>query len=469
MIIASFRFILLISFAIILSSCKKDDPFDPNKPILSEEVLTLNNWIWEGMNEIYLWVDQMPDLDPEYQEDPREYFYDLLFSADKYSWIVDDYDELIAAFDGVSLSTGMSVRPGVIGETRVIGILEYVTSNSPASEAGIKRGDVIITIDGQSLNRDNYYTLYNQTTATFEFADWDGSQLVPNGKTITLTAIELNQNPIVHHEVIDYQGKKVGYMVYTQFTAGKDGEWLDELNNVFEGFKSAGVSDMVVDLRYNPGGSLDLSSYIAGTLAPETAMKNEGVFVKLVWNDAYNEFWKGYDYDEDGKPDGENSVQLEIKLAESEFNLNMSTVYFLTTDGTASASESLMTGLYPYVDVVQIGTTSYGKCYGSVTIDDWVNPKRHNWAMQPIVVKYANADGFTDFIDGIDPDFLVEDRLLYAKPFGSLEDPMLAKALEEITGVYPFKKSLIQPSDGFISMPEPPNRMVERRINWPER
>ena len=459
----NFPIFLLMASAITLFSCRK---FDPNKPDLSEEVLILNNWIWEGMNDVYLWEDQLPNLDPEYQEDPKKYFYDLRYIGDKDSWIVDDYDALKDRFNGISLSTGMSAHPGLIDGTRVISIVEYVTPDSPASEAGIKRGDIIITIDGKDMNGDNYYQLYGQTTATFGFADWDGSQLVPNGKEVTLTAIELNKNPLVHHEIIDYQGKKVGYMVYTQFTDGKQGEWLEELNQAFDEFRNAGVSDMVVDLRYNPGGSLDLSAYFASSLAPETATKGENVFVRLVWNDAYNEYWKGSDLDDDGKADGENSSQLLIKLQESDYNLNLSSVYFLTTDGTASACESLMTGLYPYLDVVQIGTTTYGKPYGSVTLDDWAVPKRHNWAMQPIVLKYANAEGFTDFVNGIDPDFLVEERMLYLEPFGSLDDPFLAKALEEITGVYPSKKSLRLTDDPFRPMPAPPNRMVERNISF---
>jgi len=461
-----FPFLILLAFASIHFSCEKEDP---NKPELSEEVLVLNNWIWEGMSDLYLWEDQMPQLDPEYQEDPDAYFYDLLYSADKYSWIVDDYEELSDMFNGVSLATGMSVSPGMIDDTQVIGIVEYVTASSPAEEAGIERGDIIITIDGTSLNKENYYELYYQTTATFGFADWDGSQLISNNKNISLTAIELNQNPIVHHEVIDYQDKKVGYLVYTQFTAGGENEWLNELKSVFQEFKTAGITDMVLDLRYNPGGSLDLSAYIASTLGPKIVMENKEVYVSLVWNDAYTEYWKDYDWDKDGKADGDNSVQLVIRMPESDENLDMSSIYFLTTGGTASASESLMTGLYPYVDVVQIGTTTYGKCYGSVTVDDWVDPKRHNWAMQPIVLKYSNSEGFTDFVNGIDPDFEVLDRLLYARPFGSLEDPFMAKALEEITGVYPVMKSLKVFDDAFKSLPEPPNKMVERRISLPQR
>jgi len=461
-----YQAIILIGFASSLISCER---FDPNKPDLSSEVLILNNWIWEGMSDVYLWEDQMPDLDPEYQEDPKQYFYDLLYSADKYSWIVDDYEELAAMFDGISQSTGISVNWGLIDETQIIGIVEYITPGSPAEEASITRGDIIISIDGKELNTENYYDLYYQTTAIFAFADWDGSQLVPNDKNVSITAIVLNKNPIVHHEIIEYEGKKVGYLVYTQFTSGENGEWRTELDNVLGKFKDAGVSDMVVDLRYNPGGSLDLSAYIASSLGPKTVMENEEVYVKLVWNQAYNQFWKDYDLDEDGKADGANSVQLVIKMPESDVNLDMSTVYFLTTGGTASASESLMTGLYPYVDVVQIGETSYGKCYGSVTIDDQADQKRHSWAMQPIVLKYSNSQGFTDFVNGIDPDFLVEDILLYAEPFGSQNDPFLAKALSEITGVYPTLKSATMQKNAFKSLPALPNKMVERRISLPQR
>jgi C-terminal processing protease CtpA/Prc len=190
--------------------------------------------------------------------------------------------------------------------------------------------------------------------------------------------------------------------------------------------------------------------------------------VELVWNDLYNNYWAGADLDNDGKADGLDSYQLRIRLPQSNLNLNLSTVYFLTTDGTASASESLMAGLYPYMDVVQIGTTTYGKCYASITIDDWEEPRRHNWAMQPIVIKYSNAAGFTDFVDGIAPDHQVFDNLLYAKPFGSLEDPLLAKALEEITGVSPLAtKKSIEAENRFQAIPVPRKPIAEWQVEIP--
>ena len=450
---------------LVFHSCERDS----NKPDLPEDVLILNHWIWDVMNEVYLWENQLPDLDPDYQPDPMQYFYDLLYEEDHYSWIVDNYDELEALFDGVEFVTGMSALPWLYTDTRVLYTVEFVTPGSPAEDAGIKRGDLIVAIDGQSITIDNYYELYSQATATYEFGEWNGDTVLASGRKITLTAIDLNQNPVVHSEIIDFQGKKIGYLVYTQFTAGADDEWYDELNNVFQEFKSEGVSDVVFDLRYNRGGMLELAAYIASTLGPRTAMENEDVFSYLVWNDFYNDFWKEYDADNDGKPDGDESEILVMRLPHSDLNLDLSKIYFLTTGSTASASESLIVGLYPYTDVVQIGTTTYGKCYGSWTIPDYAEPKRHNWAMQPIVLKYSNAEGFTNFVDGIDPDYEIYENLLELEPFGSMEDPLLAKALEEITGVQPVRKGTALPEREFIPMPLPEKRVPEFISDLPVR
>jgi C-terminal processing protease CtpA/Prc len=454
----------LIILILTVASCERFR----NKPDLPEDILILNHWIWTGMNAYYLWEQHIPDLDPDYEEDPEAYFYKLLFADDRDSWIVDNYEELRAMFDGVEMATGVSARPGLLEEDQVISIVEYVTPNSPAADSGIARGDIIIAIDGQTLNRDNYYNLYYQNTASLEFGDWNGNTVVPNGRKVTLTAKVLNQNPVIHSEVIDYEGAKIGYFTYVQFTDGQTDEWLDEINRVFDDFLAAGVTEVVVDLRYNRGGSLDLSGYIASTLGPASAMQNEDVYVRLVWNEYYNDYWRKYDWDDDGEPDGEDSPQLMIRLPVSERNLNLSRVYFLTTDLTASASESLMTGLYPYAQVIQVGDTTYGKCYGSITISDFADPKRHSWAMQPLVLKYANASGFTDFVNGLIPDFPIEENLLYAQPFGSPADPLLAIALEDITGVAPAKKGARVAEERFQALPVPRKPIMERNLEWSE-
>jgi len=448
---------------LFLRACEKLN----NGSDLPKEVLILNNWIWDGMNEVYLWEAFIPNLNWREEPDPRAFFYKLLYEEDRNSWIVDDYEALVAMFDGVETTTGMSAQPYVYTGTQWISVVEYVSPGSPAADSGIARGDIIYTIDGNTLSEANYRDLFYQSTASFGFADYVDGQAIPNDRSITLTAIEFNQNPVIYDTVMDYQGYKIGYFVYTQFTLGKQNEWLEELDRVFQDFNAAGVSDVVVDLRYNPGGDLDLSAYIAATLAPEPVMLENEVFVDLVWNDLYNNYWRGADLDDDGLPDGAESWQLRIRMPQSDLNLDLSRVYFLTTSKTASACESLIVGLDPYMEVVLIGETTYGKCYGSTTIDDWEEPKRHNWAMQPLILKYMNAEGFTDFQDGIAPDFDILDYLPTAKPFGSLEDPLLAKALEEITGVPPVVKKAAAPDRHFRSIPKARKPLEERSIDLP--
>ncbi len=461
---------LLLSLIILVASCKKDpEPGPEPDPGLPQEILILNNWIWEGMNDFYLWEEFIPNLDPDYEEDPKAYFQRLLYKDDRDSWIVDDYEALLAMFDGVQPATGMSVSPGLIDETQVVSIVIYVTPNTPAADSGIVRGDMIISIDGKALTVDNYFDLYYQTTATFGFGSWDGINLIPNGKEVELTAVELIQNPFIHNEIIEYQGFKIGYYVYSNFTPGPNDEWMEEMNRVLGEFKAAGVSDVVVDLRYNGGGYGYVAEQMGSILGPNSAVTSKSIFSTKIWNDGFTQYWRDADLDEDGQSDGDESMRLLSRFPDTEVNLNLSKLYFLTTDRTASASELLMVALYPYAKVIQIGTETYGKCYGSVTISDWEDPKRHNWAMQPIVLKYANSEGYTDFVDGLNPDFMVEESLLNAVPFGSEQDPLLAVALEQITGVAPVTKKSAEPQFDFEQLPVPRKQLPELKLDWPLR
>ena len=453
--------VLALLGLLALQSCEKD-------PDLPTETLVLNNWIWDGMNDFYLWEAHIPTLNPNVEPEPSEFFDKILYKDDRDSRIFEDYESARALSDGVEMATGMEVYPMMYTETQVVVFVQYVVPGTPAADSGIVRGDIILTIDGQTLTETNYYSLYYQNTATFGFGEWDGTSINPNGTEISLTASVLELNPVLYDKVIDYEGYKIGYLVYTLFSNGANNEWLNALNAVFEKFKSEGVSELVMDVRYNPGGDLALTSYIASTLGPASAMEDNAVFVDMVWNSRYSEYWAGADLDNDGRADGLDSKQLRVRLPHSDFNLDLSRIFFLTTGGTASAPESLITGLYPYTDVVQVGTTTYGKCYASIMVGDWEEPIRHNWAMRPIVIKYSNAEGYTDFVEGIEPDFEVQDNLLYAKPFGSLEDPLLAKALEEITGVSPLARKSVPAQTRFKAFRVPLKQVPELDIDLPK-
>ncbi|MFZ5939976.1 MAG: S41 family peptidase [Bacteroidota bacterium] len=415
---------LMVTGLLINQGCKKEPT----------ETQIITNWIWDGMNEVYLWEDQIPKYNPDKETDPEAFFYKLLYVDDSWSWITDDYEALVNSFNGIELSTGIYPQFGRLeGSDDVIMVVAYVNEGSPADLAGVKRGDIIYAIDGQNLNIDNYIDLYYSVTAVYSFADFTGSAIVPNGTELTLTVAVIEQNPILYSQVINYEGKTIGYLAYAQFTAGEADVWMDELNSVLLSFKSESVDEVVIDLRYNPGGSVDVAQWLASALAPADVMNNNEILMNLNWNKLYNDYFL-QEY-------GEESDYLRVRFTDNPYNLGLDKVYFMTTGRSASACELLISGLDPWTNVIHIGESTYGKYTGSITIPDTEDPPRHNWAMQPIVFKYSNAVGYTDFKDGLTPDYVVDDDLLTAVPFGDLSDPQLSKALELITGVAPSKKA----------------------------
>ena len=179
-----------------------------------------------------------------------------------------------------------------------------------------------------------------------------------------------------------------------------------------------------------------MANHLASALCPATVPGNNNPFVYLEWNDTFQEFLI--------EEEGEDSESLVTFFEEAPtVNLDLSRIYLLTTSHSASASELLIIGLDPFMNVEHIGEATYGKGYGSITVDDWEEPKRHEWAMQPITFKFTNALGDGVSMDGISPEYEVDDQLFKAKPFGDITDPQLAKALELITGVSPLARKAL--------------------------
>jgi len=241
-----------------------------------------------------------------------------------------------------------------------------------------------------------------------------------------MTAAQIDADPAIYHSVFDYGGMKTGYLVFTEFVSGTNDKYLSTLDNIFDDFKTAGVTNLIVDLRYNPGGGIDCAGYLASAIAPSSAVSGNNILVNMDYNELLDYYFLYYE--------GKNSENLVFRFPENSHNLNLSTVYFLTTSGTASASELLISGLRPYMNSIIIGEATYGKYTGAFVLSDYNNPPQHNWAIIPIVLKYANADGYTDFTEGLTPDYEMTDDLVGAAPFGDISDPMVAKALEVITG-----------------------------------
>lgn len=430
--------ILLFGSVLIfsLSSCDRDEEemITPSTQEQEEETILLNNWIYEIMRDYYFWNENVTFPSASYSS-AEDYFYSLLNSEDEFSYITDDYQELVEEFSGVYTSLGFSPDFGLLpASNQVFMVVEYVYPDSPAGRAGLQRGDIILEIDGQPMTTDNYYDLYAQNQYTVTLGNYDGTNITLTDNTIDLAAEVIQTDPVLHKEVKTYSDAKVGYLVYTEFISGDNDQWLNSLGEALDALSREGVSELVVDLRYNPGGEIGAAQYLASALAPSSVVANKEVLVKFEYNEGLENAIR--------IQEGPESESLVNRLRANDHQLNLNRVIFLTASGTASASELLINGLEPYLEVVMIGEPTVGKFYGSWVIPDTEEPARHKWAVMPVVMKYANANGVTDFKDGLMPDYLIEDNLLNAPPFGDESDPMLSRALSLITSEVNARKAV---------------------------
>ena len=316
----------------------------------------------------------------------------------------------------------------LVGNNKIVIAVKYVYPGSPAAEAGLERGDIILSIDNMPLDTTNYYDLYSGTSYSVQLGRLEGNTIVPAAESLSMTARVTNTNPSIYHKVIDIEGHKIGYLVYIEFIAGESDALLTEMDNIFNEFKSAGISDLIFDFRYNPGGEVSAAVHLASEVAPVKVTNNKDILINLKYNTGFESYLRTNNYTD----------YLAYRFKPVPANIGMDRVYFLTTSGTASASELVIVGLEPYMDVIKIGEPTYGKYAGA-----WVMPDdNEKWAMIPIVSKFSNASGYTDFADGLPPDYEIDDNLIGAVPFGDTRDPMLAKAIELATGKSGMAKSL---------------------------
>lgn len=391
--------------------------------------LLANQFVYEYTTDGYLWNKYIPsNINYKNETDTKAMFDKMVYrDYDRWSYVSDDAKSELDGFAGVYTTFGYAlwvVRFSNEGDG-LFAVVKYVVDNSPAKEAGLKRGDIILTIDDENITTENYLNLFYSSNIKLGLGKISNNEIGLNGVTVNLVAKEMYEDPVLHYSVIDKGAKKIGYLAYAGFYK----ESHDKLVKIFTDFKSKGVNELVLDFRYNPGGNAVTPPFLGSLIAPEKNVRNKDIFLKEIWNDGYMNYFKG-----------KNEDLNDYFNSDIPVNLNLNRIFVLTTDGTASASEATICGLMPYMDVIKIGTTTHGKYCGAGLFQPKDNNGKlvqgiDNWLLSLVIYKFANANDYTDFKDGIAPDYEIEDNFVEnIYPFGDVKDAHLSKAISIIMG-----------------------------------
>jgi len=420
-------------FAVILSgllwSCDKDEEQDPivEEPTLEEDI---NDWIFAVMNEVYYWRQNMRTPIAK-TSDPTDYFESLLYNpgeVDRFSVIYPDYEELINSLSGTSLDAGYEFKLFTPDNELVYAEVIYVKKNSPASSTDLKRGDVIEAINGTILTINNYRNILSQTATphTITPLRYNEESLVYEPlNDISLTPVQLSEDPNFLDTVYTINNQKIGYVIYNFFAPGNSSDetkYDREMDAIFENLKAENVNNLILDLRYNGGGYVSSAVNLASLIGPVTS---SDIFSKTKYNSLVMS----------AIPSLSNVQTAFLTKPQNLGNtLNGNRLYVLTSDGTASASELIINGLKPYMDVFLIGDVTYGKNVGSIAIEDEENPE-NNYGLLPIVTQSFNSLDQSDYSTGFVPNITVQEGTERLRALGDVNEIMLRTAIEQITGV----------------------------------
>ncbi|NDV66298.1 S41 family peptidase [Bacteroides sp. 224] len=436
-----------VLFLSLFVACEKKD--SETAPIgINAKV---NKFSVGAMKHFYVWNKEISSSIKDNSEDePIEHFLKMRYKDDGWSRLENTSSPSTRAeIDETTTDFGWWIYPfSFIGESKMYIAIEYVNPNSPAANAGLKRGDIIYKVNGNFLTTEkksltDFLALKSMSIEVGEmYVESNTIDVRSTGKNpLNLQVTTKCFDSVLHAEIIneDEPDKpQIGYLCYSSFTKAS----RTKLKNTFAYFKQKGITEMILDLRFNLGGYADVANALAGMIAPKTVLDNKTIYLKRAWN---AEMMK---------------LQKEDEIFDSSVineNLNLERIYILTTEITASASEATILALRPYMEVVHIGERTLGKFCGGLTItpEDYFKEFKlgkdsdiegvENWEATIMVYKFSNING-ESAQGGIAPTYekeKVDSAIdLFFKPLGSPEDPMTQIAVSLIeTGKLPVRKS----------------------------
>ncbi|MEH3114487.1 S41 family peptidase [Pedobacter terrae] len=400
-------------------SCKKGSE-KSEYPIGSNE--HTNAWILDSLKRYYYWNEQLP-TNPNLGLPPKDFFNSIRNSSDRFSYISIPNDPTTAIPGNRNFGFDYTVVSDQ-NKAKVIGIVKIVLNDSPASRAGLKRGDYISKINGKIITAANAQVLQTEILNSDHFSL--GLAELKNDIWTETRTVELNKSIILDQreisKVIESNGKKIGYLYFLDFNVGL----ASSLTNAFRNFKSEGISELILDLRYNAGGQVAEAAGLCAMIAKNVSFNNPFITYKGNKNGGIRSESIGTAATFDG------TVNFNAVLQQ---NLGLGRVYILSTAATASASELMINNLKPFIQVILIGEKTRGKDEASFKIFDARSPKQVNWELHPIVYKLFNAQGIGGYSAGISPDIMINEMdNLPLLQLGDTRDPMVKAAIAAITG-----------------------------------
>lgn len=383
----------------------KEDPTPtPQADVVKEAIYTT-------MKEWYYWNQELPaSVDVTKSATNDDFLSGIIFKPlDRFSYLTTT-----EAFNNsfVGRNAGHGFGFAFDAEERLY--LTFVFDESPAGKDGWKRGWEITQINGKPIAE------YKTSTGGYDFKLGTTDPGVtntftfkfPDGTTSTRTNVkaEYQSNSVLHQGIFEIPGKKVGYWAYQSFkaTAGLTPTRSSEVQSSMEYFQSQGINELIIDLRYNGGGSVAVAEQICNYLIQFSNTN------KLMYTNKLNSI-----------KTSQNSSKNFSKIG----SLNLSRIIFITSRGSASASELVINNLDPYMDLVLIGDNTYGKPVGSFPLSSYNRTlKDNNVELVPITFATANSAGKAEYFDGFPADFPIGDSPQFT--WGDKRDLRLAAALQ---------------------------------------
>lgn len=429
-----FHLLLVINIVVVLFStgCKsKNDVIAPARDSLGK----INQWVYDSMHYYYYWSGSMP-AQPDYSLTPDLFFASLQNRDDRFSSITNRADiggkKSTFSYYGFHYSI---VRHNLSGA--YIGVVTYAARESPAYRAGLRRGSYFTAVNDSTLSAGSVEwangRLSSGNTVSVTLASWQNETWV-KGEVVSFSSSYVDENPVVLTKYFSHNGIKTGYLFYNSFQEGYDVLLLD----AFAKLKQQGVQECIIDLRYNPGGSVASCAKMLGMLANVNENSVFGIFEG-------NAGWGRQTYNMTRILKTSSSASGAAFSDLIARRLNLKRVFILTSRATASAAELLVNNLKPYLPVVQLGDTTMGKDEAGFQVADNRNPRQVEWVLQVIVYKLLNAGGKGGYHAGIAPANVISElSVLPLAATGGADDPIIGGALQQIYGTIAIEEQTLR-------------------------